>query len=276
MTEIPDKFDELSSKHFSINFVDASPSELIHNSNEKFISIVSVHFFHLNRSKLKKISQFKKTRGIKRKLQTQKYIIDSVDNNLVNLLGISNWNLREVALKNGMYILKLAKIIDKEKDFNENIVINNVSVNYGLCISLGWYSIVLATFMSQIGQIARVTNKKNAAILLDLLPGDNISNFRNMRIVESIIENSILSDFQTDAIKNNKLELWALVMGKKMVLQKTLKMILSMSLLIGSYNLFIHFFNLKKNSVEYQLSELARYLLKKEKFKIIDAFQIID
>jgi len=281
MTEIPDKFDELSSKHFSINFVDASPSELIHNSNEKFISIVSVHFFHLNRSKLKKISQFKKTRGIKRKLQTQKYIIDSVDNNLVNLLGISNWNLREVALKNGMYILKLAKIIDKDKDFNENIIINNVSVTYGLCISLGWYSIVLATFMSQIGQIARVTNKKNAAILLDLLPGDNISNFRNMRIVESIIENSILSEFQTDAIQNNKLETLGFGYGQKNGTTRDLKNdfeYVIVDWIVQSFHSLLQFEknNLNKNSEEYQLSELARYLLKKGKFKIIDAFQIID
>lgn len=280
MTNIPDKFDELESENFSLNYIDASPSELIHNSDEKFISIIFVHFFHISRNKLKQISQFKKTRGIKRKLQTQKYIIDSLDNNLINLCGISNWNLSEVALKNGAHILNLSMNVEKDKSLNDDIVINGISVNYGLCVSLGWYSIVLASFMSQIGQIARVTNKKNAAILLDLLSGDSIFNFRNIKIVENIIDNSILSKFQTDAIQTNKLETLGFGYGQKNGNTKDLKNdfeYVIVDWIVQSFHSLLQFEkdNLNKDSEEYKLSELARYLIHKRKFRISDAFELI-
>lgn len=280
MTAIPDKFDKLSTEHFSLNFIDASPSELIHNSDEKYISIAFVHYFHINKKELKKISQFKNTRGIKRKLQTQKYIIDSIDKNLINLMGISNWNLSEVALKNGAHILKLAEVSENEKNFNQNIVINGENVSFGLCVSLGWYSIVLASFMSQIGQIARVTNKKNAAILLDLLSGDNIFSVRNMKIVENIIDNSILSEFQIDAIKNNNLETLGFGYGQKNGNTKDLKNdfeYVIIDWIVQSFHSLLLYEkdNLNKNSEEYELSRLAKYLLNTNKFKISDAFQLI-
>lgn len=280
MTHIPDEFEELSSEHFSLNFIDASPSELIHNSNEKYISIAFVHYFHLKRKELKQISQFKKTRGIKRKLQTQKYIIDSIDNNLINLCGVSNWNLCEVALKNGAYILKLAEISESEKNFDENVVINGENVSFGLCVSLGWYSIVLASFMSQIGKIAAITNKKNAAILLDLLSGDNVFNMRNMKIVENIIDNSILSEFQLDAFKNNELETLGFGYGQKNGNTKDLKNdfeYVIVDWIVQSFHSLLLYKknNLNKNSEEYELSLLARYLIHTNRFKINDAFQLI-
>ena len=177
-------------------------------------------------------------------------------------------------------ILKLAEISESEKNFDENVVINGENVSFGLCVSLGWYSIVLASFMSQIGKIAAITNKKNAAILLDLLSGDNVFNMRNMKIVENIIDNSILSEFQLDAFKNNELETLGFGYGQKNGNTKDLKNdfeYVIVDWIVQSFHSLLLYKknNLNKNSEEYELSLLARYLIHTNRFKINDAFQLI-
>lgn len=267
-------------KEYALGYADASPSELLHNSDSKYICIALVYFFYTKRSQLRKISQFKKTRGIKRKLQTQKYIIDSIENGLIAPVGISNWNESSVALENGKYILKEAGIVTDEKDFSDLIEIGEHSLSYGHCVSLGWYSIVLSTFLKQIGQIAKIENKSKVAILLDLLPGDRIHNLRSFNVVEKIIDKSILEEFQMEAIEENGLEIMGYAYGLKDGTTKGIKndfeYVITDWIVQSFYSLLIYEKEkLKKTSDEYQLSLLAKYLIDKGVFKIRNAFKLI-
>lgn len=270
----------LSTKDYALGYVDASPSELLHNSDTNYICIAVVHFFFVNRVKLKKISQFKKTRGIKRKLKTQEYIINAIENNLIVPMGISSWNEREVALKNGKYIIDQAGIASKENDFSDLIDVGQEKLSYGHCVSLGWYSIILSTFLKQIGQIAKVTNKSKVAILLDLLPGDRINNLRSYNVVKEIIDKSVLEEFQFDAIDENKLEIIGYAYGLKDGTTKGIKndfeYIITDWIVQSFYSLLLYEKdNLSKSSNEYQLSLLAKYLIDKRIFKIRNAFKLI-
>ena len=267
-------------KEYALGYADASPSELLHNSDSKYICIALVYFFYTKRSQLRKISQFKKTRGIKRKLQTQRYIIDSIENGLIAPMGISNWNESGVALENGKYILKEAGIVTDEKDFSDLIEISEQRLSYGHCVSLGWYSIVLSTFLKQIGQIAKIENKTKVAILLDLLPGDRIHNLRSFNVVEKIIDKSVLEEFQLEAIEENGLEIMGYAYGLKDGTTKGIKndfeYVITDWIVQSFYSLLIYEKeNLEKSSDEYQLSELAKYLIDKGVFKITNAFKLI-
>jgi len=271
---------QLSSKEYAMSYVDASPSELLHNSNEKYICISLVYYFYLKRSKLKRISQFKKTRGLKRKLNTQKYIIESIEKKLIAPVGLSNWNYREIALKNGKHILKEANIVTNQKEYHETITIGNEQLSYGHSISLGWYSVVLATFLSQVGKIAKIENKNNAVIFLDLLSGDKINNLRSFNVVEYIIDNSELSNFQIETIKNNNLDKLGFAYGTKNGTTKEIKNDYEYVItdwIVQSFHSLLKYEkgNLEKTSEEYQLSELAKYLLNKGVFIIKNAIDLI-
>ncbi len=269
-----------STKEYALGFADASPSELLHNSDTKFICIAVVYFFFVKRSQLKKISQFKKTRGLKRKLQTQNYIIESIENGLIAPAGISNWNERSIALENGKYILNQAGIVTEEKQYSDLIEIGQESISYGHCVSLGWYSIVLSTFLKYISQIAKIENKSKVAILLDLLPGDRIHNLRSFNVVQEIIDNSVLEEFQLDAVEDNELEIIGYAYGQKDGTTKGIKndfeYVITDWIVQSFYSLLIYEKeNLDKSSNEYQLSLLAKYLLDKGVFKIKNAFKLV-
>jgi hypothetical protein len=269
-----------STQEFALGFADASPSELLHNSDTQFICIAVVYFFFVKRSKLKQISQFKKTRGLKRKLQTQNYIIESIENGLIAPAGISNWNERSVALENGKHILNQAGIVTEEKQYSDLIEIGQEKISYGHCVSLGWYSIVLSTFLKYIGQIAKIENKPKVAILLDLLPGDRIHNLRSLNVVQEIIDNSVLEEFQVEAIDDNKLEIIGYAYGQKEGTTKGIKndfeYVITDWIVQSFYSLLVYEKeNLNKTSNEYQLSRLAKYLLDKGVFTIRNAFKLV-
>jgi hypothetical protein len=271
---------QLSTKEYAISYADASPSELLHNSTEDFICIAMVYFFHVKRTKLRNISQFKKTRGLKRKLQTQKYIIESIESGLIAPMGTSNWNHRIIALKNGKHILKSADIVKEEMDYSENVLIGTEKLSYGHCVSLGWYSVVLASFLKQIGQVAKIENKKNAAIFLDLLPGDNINSLKNFNIVQHIIDNSELVEFQLESIETNKLEKLGVAYGIKDGTTKGIKNDYEYVItdwIVQSFFSLLKYEknNLDKSSDEYLLSELAKYLINKGVFKISNAIELV-
>jgi hypothetical protein len=197
---------QISTKDYTSAYVDASPSELIHNSDEMFLCVGLVHFFRVDRKALKNLSQFKKTRGLKRKIQTQEYIITKIKENVILPNGLVSWNYRDLALKNGSFILENAIVGSNIHSVAENIKIGEHDINLKLCTSLSWYSIVISIFLKYISQIAKIEHKKNVAIFLDLLPGDNINNQRNFEIIEYIINNSRLSEFQTDALRDYELQ----------------------------------------------------------------------
>jgi hypothetical protein len=274
---IPPK--SFETKEYALGFVDACPSELLHNSSTKYICIVFVYFFFIKRNQLQNIRQFKKTRGLKRRLQTQNYIIDCIENKLMAPMGFSNWNERIVALENGKYILEQSKIVSGEKEFSDLIKIEQENLSYGHCVSLGWYSIVLSVFLKEIGRIAKIESKSKVAILLDLFPGDNIYNQRSFNVIQEIINKSELIDFQFDAIQDNKLEIMGFAYGQKDGMTKGIKNEFEYTITDwiaqSFYSLLIYEKEkLDKSSDEFQLSLLARYLTNKGVFKIKNAFSI--
>lgn len=268
-----------NTKEYALGYVDSSPSELLHNSKTEYICIALVYFSFVKRTQLRKISQFKETRGLKRKLQTQKYLIYSIENGLIAPNGITNWNKKSVALENGKFILKQAGIAADEKEYSHLIEIGKEKLSYGHCVSLGWYSIVLSIFLKQIGKIAKIDNKNKVAILLDLLPGDNIHNQRSFNIVQEIIDNTELEDFQLEAIEENKLEIIGFAYGQKNGTTKDLKnefeYVITDWIVQSFYSLLIYEKEgLDESSKEFQLSLLAKYLIKKGVFEIKNAFSL--
>ena len=125
-----------------------------------------------------------------------------------------------------------------------------------------------------------IENKTKVAILLDLLPGDRIHNLRSFNVVEKIIDKSVLEEFQTEAIEENGLEIMGYAYGLKDGTTKGIKndfeYVITDWIVQYFYSLLIYEKeNLKKSSDEYQLSQLAKYLIDKGVFKIRNAFKLI-
>ncbi|MCF8297995.1 MAG: hypothetical protein K9J13_10660 [Saprospiraceae bacterium] len=272
--------EELTRREFTITYTDACPSELLHNSSEKYLCIGMVNYFNIDRLSLINISQFKKIRGIERKLKNQQYIIERIENDSIALTGLINWNYRKQALENGKLFLEQANIIPIDNDYSKSVCIDKEILSYGHAVSLSWYSIVLATFLKQIGAFAKWENKENAILLIDLLPGDNIDIRRNLNVVRYITNNSELKEFQYDAIKNYNLSKIGYGYGIKDGSTKSLKNDFEYTIIdwiVQSFNSLIKFEKekLEKSSSEFQMSELARYLIDKGNFKISDAIGLI-
>lgn len=271
---------QISDKDYTVGYVDASPSELLHNGTEDFLCIGFATYFHVDRSALKNISQFKKTRGLKRKLQTQNYIIENIITDKISPYGLVSWNYRDLALKNGAFILADAGIVSSGNDFAEQVMIGSHHVSFGLANSLAWYSIAISIFLKYMSQIAKVQEKKKVAMFLDLLPGDNSLNLRNFEIVEFIINNSKLEEFQTEAIEANGLEIIGYGYGEKDSSTRDLKndyeFVVTDWILQSFYSLLKYEREkLDKSSEAYQLSKLAQYLLNDKRYEIRNAFNLV-
>ena len=275
-----DKISEINSKHYTTAYVDACPSELIQNSTESFLCVGLTTFSHLNRKNLKPISQYKKTRGLKRKLQIQDYLIQKIKDEEILLTGVVCWNYQLTALKNGLLILNEAGLLTDENLTTEEISISDLNVKLGICISLSWYSVVISMFFKYLSQIAKIQKKKKVAIFLDLLPGDNLNSQKKFEIVEYLINNSRLSEFQTDAMTENNLEVIGYGYG---MLEKSLRdfkndyEFVITDWIISSFYSLVKYQqgNLNINSDEYQLSKLARFLLDEEIFTIRKPFKLV-
>ena len=274
------KITQIDKDEYILAYVDACPSELIQNSQERFICVGLVTYFGIDRKNLKSISQFKKTRGLNRKLQTQEYIIQNIKNERILPVGIINWNFKPLALKNGLFILNDAGLLKEENIDSQKITMINYEIKLGLCTSLSWYSIVISIFLKFIGPLAKLQDKNKVAIFLDLLPGDNIDGQRNFEIVEYLINNSRLSDFQADAIIENNLDLIGFGYGIKEKSTKDFKNDYEFVItdwIVQSFYSMIKYQteNLQMDSDEYQLSKLARFLLDENKFKMRRPFSLI-
>lgn len=270
--------EQLSERKEAIAFVDATPSELIHNSSDKYICIVLVHYLQIKRNQIDKLPQFKDSRTLDRRIKIQKKIIDYIKKEIISPIGILNFNYKNIALQNGKVILK--KFTKNENyDFLDKITIGNEEMKYGQSLSLAWYSIVLSKFLMEMGRIAKAENKNNVAILLDLLPGDNINSFRNMNTIKFLINNTELEEFQNLAIQENNLEKIGYGYGVKNESTREIKNSLDYVLtdwIVQSFYSLLKYEkeNLDIYSSEFKLSELARYLINKKTFTIQKAYKL--
>ncbi|OYQ35683.1 hypothetical protein CHU92_10745 [Flavobacterium cyanobacteriorum] len=270
----------LSSLEYKFGYVDASPSELIQNSSESFLCVGITTFFKVDRDNLLNLTQFKKVRGIKRKLQVQNYLIQAIHQKKIVPFGMISWNYRDIALKNGEFILKDAQIIHQSNQTANTVVVNNHEISIGLATSLGWYAIVIAMFLKFMGEVAKAVNQEKVAIFLDLLPGDNFKKQRNFEIVEQIINNSQLKGFQENALADYNLNLIGYGYGMHDKSTKNLKndyeFVITDWIVQSFYSLIKYEKeDLDKSSEAFKLSKLATFLIDNRYFKIKNAFSLI-
>lgn len=271
--------EEVDSKYFTITYADACPSELVHSSTDPFLSIGLIGYLRLERSSLRKLNQYKNTRGISRKLNTQEYIISTMKSGLIIPTGVVSWNKREIVIKNGEFILSKYNIAKKQESFKAIVELNGEQVSYGHLVSLAWYSMVLATFAKNIGVITKYEQKQNAIILIDLLPGDNQFVRRNLKLVRYIIDHSELIEFFDDVIIEHSLKKIGFGYGIKDNSTKVIKNdfeYVIVDWIVQSFNSLILYEKLKlgKETDVFKLSELARFLIDGKQVKIIDGFEL--
>jgi hypothetical protein len=271
--------DHLSREEFTIVYADACPSELIHNTTHPYLNISFVNFWNVSRERLKPIVQFKKTRGLDRRIKMQDYIIQCIEQGIIIPVGVSSWNERTSILQSGRVILNKYNLIPFKDSLSEIISINEEKISYGHALSLAWYSLALAIFSKELGVMVGFEKKRKAAILIDLLPGDNLSFRKNLKIVNYIIDNSELGEFFSDTIKAKNLEGIGLAYGIKDGSTRAIKMEYEFTItdwIAQSFNSLIIYekFNLGKNSDEFKLAKLAQFLLHKGNFKLIDGIEI--
>ncbi|NCD68247.1 hypothetical protein [Mucilaginibacter agri] len=271
----------LSRREFTITYTDACPSELIHNTSHPYLSITLVNFLNVEREKLLKILQFKKARGLDRRMKVQDYIIDCIEKGTVIPLGVSSWNERTSVLQSGKVILNKYGLVPFTDDFSNSVTLADEQISYGHAVSLAWYSLALAVFAKRIGPMMSHEQKKKAAILIDLLPGDNINFKKNLKIVNYIIDNSELAEFFMDTIRDYQIDGIGLAYGIKDGSTKAIKEDYEFTVtdwIAQSFNSLTLYekFSLGKNSDEFKLAKLAQFLLYNKYFNLIDGIEIID
>jgi hypothetical protein len=269
----------LSRKDFTISYTDACPCELIHQTTHPYLSIALVNFWEVDRTRLRPILQFKKTRGLERRKKTQDYIINCIEKGIIVPLGVVSWNERQAALQSGRVILNKYNLVPFTDDLRAIVNIADEQLCYGHAVSLAWYSLALAIFAKNLGVMTKFERKVKAAILIDLLPGDNINFRKNLKLVNYIIDYSELSGFFTDTLKENGLDGIALAYGMKNDSTKAIKEDYEFTItdwIVQSFNSLILYekFSLGKNSEEFELAKLAQYLLYKRSFKLIDGINV--
>jgi hypothetical protein len=275
------QIEPLSRKEFTITYADACPSELIHHTAHPYLSIALVNFWNVDRSKLRQLSQFKKTRGLERRMKTQDYIIDCVEKGTIIPVGVVSWNERASVLQSGRVILNKYGLVPFADDFSANVLLAGEQISYGQAVSLAWYSLALAIFSKNLGTMTSFERKKKGAILIDLLPGDNVNFRKNLKIVNYIIDNSELGEFFADTIKEHQMDGVGLAYGIKDGSTKAIKEDYEFTVtdwIAQSFNSLTLYekFKLGKNSDEFKLAKLAQFLLYKGHFKLIDGIEVIN
>jgi len=251
-------FGPLSRTEFTISYTDACPSELIHNTAHPYLSIALVNFWNVDRDQLRPISQFKKTRGSDRKIKTQDYIIECVEKGTIIPLGVASWNERASVLQSGRVILNKYGLVPFTDDLTSRVTLAGEQISYGHAVSLAWYSLALAMFSKNLSTMAKFEHKKKAAILIDLLPGDNVNFRKNLKIVNYIIDNSELGEFFLDSLKEHQMDGIGLAYGMKDGSTKAIKEDYEFTVtdwIAQSFNSLTLYEKIKlgKNSNEFQL-----------------------
>ena len=264
--------DTLSRKDYTLTYADATPSELIHNSNNDYIVIGLINYFNVERNLLKPITQYKNTRGLSRKLKSLEYIIDCFEKKLIIAAGVASWNERQIALDNGALLLKDEKLIDEEHSFEELISINGQQVKYGRLLSLAWYSIAIVLLSKNVALITKVEGKTASAILIDLLPGDDKESSSNLSLVRYIVRQTQLDKILEDAMIANGVKKFGFGYGIKNDSTKEIKNDFEytiMDWIVQSFHSLLLYEKVfkDKNHQTNQLANLARYLLHKNIFK---------
>ena len=265
---------QISRSDHSICYVDTCPSERIVLDDNSILAFGLVNYLEIDRNQLKRISQFKKVRGLDRKIKIQRYLIEKIKERVIVPCGVIRWNYKSLSFKNGEFILYANNLIGKTESKQRKILIAEEHIKYNDLVSLAWYSLILSDFLKSAGSFAESEVKSGAIIFLDLLPGDNDQKHRNLKLINHIIHNSELIEFQNDVIQKNKVKNLGFGYGWKNRSTKELKMDFEYTIcdwITNSFHSFISCKFCKMNSdkkYHTDQSQLAIFLMNEGLFKI--------
>ena len=267
----------LENKSTSLSFFDVCPSELFFNGQEQKITHIVVNFFDIKKPNLKLIPQSKNSRGLDNKIKNNYYLIENISNGNISLLCEAMISDKNIAIQNGFNYLVKEKILEeKEYDFeNESIFFLNEKIKVSKLIALAWFSICITIFTFNLAKIAKAINKKEFAILFDLISGDSPKRFVNKEIIQYLIfKTSLFKNIENDLLNNN-IERIGIAYGadynEKEKIKNTHEFVFTDMIARSIYN-SIDEANLTEK--EKKLSELAQFLTEKGLLKIINSHKL--
>jgi hypothetical protein len=188
---------EISRQTHSIQYVDASPSELIHTFQDKILvhSIINFTGFDLDLE----IRQFKDTRR-ERKSAMQQRIITAFEAGRIMGCGVITPNSQLYAMENARKFLVDAGILPPgTPDLTGQIEFEGQTYSIGVFLSLTWYAICLALSFQVAAIFSTVEKKNKVFIALDMLPGDNEGRPRSLNVIKGLIRNTWLRQKRDEA-----------------------------------------------------------------------------
>ena len=209
------ELNRLNAREISLSYFDACPSELFLSSNSEYITHAGIHYFMIKKHELKKIPQFKKSRGLGNKLKWINYLTENIENEKIRFYCRAINTNRTIGFRNGLSFLLKEGIINSKHNLNLNEKIkyqkNEISIKN--LIALSWYAISLILISQKLAFITKIENKKQFVFLLDLLPTDSILSTRYFELFKSLVFDSHLFKYLNEDLLENKLEKFGIAYG---------------------------------------------------------------
>jgi len=207
--------ENISAKEVSLSFFDACPSELFFYSDSEYITHTGVHYFMIYKPGLKKIPQFKNSRGLNNKLKWIAYLIENIENKKIRFYCRAINTKKSIGLENGFNFLLKEGIISSVNniDINQKVKYKDNEISIKNLITLSWYAISLILISQKLAIISKNENKRKFAFLLDLLPTDSVLSTKNFKIFKSLVFDSHLYNYLQEDLRENQLERFGIAYG---------------------------------------------------------------
>lgn len=262
----------LSARDTVLAYVDSTPSELFMKdlSGKTIFTMVIIPPF--KRENLQSLGQFKNSRS-KRRGRKIDALIKDIKEEKIEFIASATVVDKITALQSAKNFLRNNKILTLEiPNLNHELNLFGHTMSYGKLLCLTWYSICLYTRSSPILHIAGIAQKQAAAII-DLLPGDNSQYTRNLHLITAIADNSELRSSNLQEMKKLKVSNFGIVYGTGIQgtnfepMKQTYELCLTDWI---SHSLY------EKFSIggDAEVAKLANYLLEKGNLKIQKDFLI--
>jgi len=182
---------EISRRTHSIQYMDTSPSELMHTFPDKILVHSLINYYDFDLEKVN-VLQFKNTRK-DRKRGAQQRIIDAFESGWIKGCGVITYNSQLYAMENAWKFLLDAGYLQTDPlDLEAMIEVAGHQLKVGIFLSLAWYALCLAMNFRTAAIFTQVEKKDRVFIALDFLSGDNDVRFRNLAIIKELTRHTQL------------------------------------------------------------------------------------
>lgn len=207
--------ESINAKEVSLSYFDACPSEFFYSSNSEYVTHAGIHYFMIYKPELKKIPQFKKSRGLKNKLKWIDFLVKNIENKKIRFYCRAINIRKDIGLTNGFNFLIKEGIIDSTDniDLNEKVNYKSYEISLKNLITLSCYAISLILISQKLAFISKIENKKKFAFFLDLLPTDSALSTKNLKIFHHLVFRSYLYDYIQDDLNMNQLDKFVIAYG---------------------------------------------------------------